>query len=448
MYSDERTKQLETRIAELEKQIENISRDFVSREVHDQISQELLKAQHEAEDANKSKTMFLANMSHEIRTPMNSIIGIYNVLNQTDLSAEQKELLEIINISSANLLTIINDILDLSKIEAGQLKLDYKPFRIYDEIQHVIKLLSIKAKGKRIDLYQKIQSTVPDYIIGDPVRLKQILINLTNNALKFTNEGHVAVSVTAIEKEDFTDPAISRFLPDSYLIPGAITPDTVILKFEVTDTGIGISEEEQKSLFSEFAQFENPLIQQFEGTGLGLSISKNLTLLMNGKIGVISEKGKGSTFWFTLAFKKGDDEALKSIKQSVVTHPLNQKSLKILLVEDNILNQKFALTCLKRAGHEVEIAENGKIAVEKFKQNSFDLILMDIAMPIMDGIEATRIIRSLEKGPKRIKIVAVTAHVMVTDREKCLSSGMDEYLAKPYRPNDLIEILNSLDWGN
>lgn len=401
-----------------------------------ELEQELVKVRREAIEASRSKTMFLANMSHEIRTPMNSIIGIYNVLSQTELSDEQKEFLDIINISSHNLLAIINDILDLSKIEAGQLKLEARPFFLHDEIQQVIKLLSLKARGKGIELYSRIQSAVPVCVVGDANRLKQILINLTNNALKFTNEGQVVVSVERLNH------GVEK--------PGEI----VELRFEVIDTGIGISVEEQESLFNEYAQLENPLIQKYEGTGLGLSISKNLTRLMNGKIGVISEKGHGSIFWFTIEMPIGN-AAEFSVEQLGTPLPIEKKQrpLNILLVEDNLLNQKFAVTSLQRAGHFVEVAENGKIAVDKFKKSNFDLILMDIAMPIMDGIEATRVIRGIErerdqnnqvKSAPDIKIVAVTAHVMVTDREKCLAAGMDEYIAKPYRPQELISIIENL----
>jgi len=456
MDPQKRIEELESRIKELELQIKDLKASASSEE-HESIKKELIHARQIAEDANRSKTMFLANMSHEIRTPMNSIIGIYNVLNQTALNDEQREFLEIINISSQNLLAIINDILDLSKIEAGQVKLEKKPFSIQEEIHKVIKLLSIKAKGKGIDLYSKIQSAVPSCVTGDPARLRQILINLANNAIKFTNEGQVMIAVEVIDPDSKSSRIknISELLPDNYPILSAANHEVIVLRFEVTDTGIGIPVEDQENLFNEFAQLENPLIQKYEGTGLGLSISKNLTRLMNGKIGVISEPGKGSTFWFTLALEKCD-EVLLPPNGSIQNHGNKTiRPLTILLVEDNLLNQKFAMTSLQRAGHKVEVAENGRIAVEKFKTRPYDLILMDIAMPIMDGIEATRIIRSIENekrnqnnalSAKAIKIVAITAHVMMTDREKCLAAGMDDYLAKPYRPQELLAIIENFVW--
>lgn len=446
---------LENRIKELESQIREFA-GSVSNQEHESVKKELIQAKLTAEEANKSKTMFLANMSHEIRTPMNSIIGIYNVLNQTKLTEEQREFLEIINISSHNLLSIINDILDLSKIEAGQLKLERKPFSIQEEIHQVIKLLSVKARGKGISLYSKIQSTVPSCTLGDPARIRQILINLANNALKFTNEGQVFISVETIEMlPSDTHPDARAHIPDNYLGLANLEPETLIVKFDVTDTGIGISPDDQQNLFHEFAQLENPLIQKFEGTGLGLSISKHLTHIMNGKIGVKSEKDKGSTFWFSLALERCNEELLILDRQDAVMKKKKIPSLTVLLVEDNLLNQKFAMTSLQRAGHIVELAENGKIAFEKFKSSHIDLILMDIAMPIMNGIEATRLIREWEKqntpaNPsqpfKTVKIVAITAHVMVTDREKCLAAGMDDYLAKPYRPQELISIIEGFDW--
>ncbi len=438
---ENRIKELETRVRELE------ANSIVTLK-------ELEKAKKQAYDADRTKTIFLANMSHEIRTPMNSIVGIYNILDQTDLSPEQRELLEVINISSHNLLAIINDILDFSRIKAGQLKLDNKPFLLHEEIHQVIKMLSLRAKGKGIELSYRIQSSVPECIVGDPVRLHQILVNLTSNALKFTLEGSVVVSVELLDPIRLDDLIMAGYLPDTIVETRNIPLNHVLLKFEVSDTGVGISDEDQESLFQEYAQLDNPLIKQFEGTGLGLSISKNLVDMMNGKIGVISKKSSGSTFWFTILYETGNIEAYKNKLIKEDKKIKKSRPLTILLVEDNILNQKFAATTLVRSGHKVEIAENGKVAFEKFREHHYDLIIMDIAMPIMDGIESTRVIRNYEKEMREkdpsytyppIKIIAVTAHVMMTDREKCLASGMDEYLAKPYRPKELTDVIDSLE---
>ncbi|MBN1198982.1 MAG: response regulator [Bacteroidales bacterium] len=420
-----------------------------------ELEHEVILARKESNDANRKKTMFLANMSHEIRTPMNSILGIYDLLKETDLTQEQREYLEIIHIASQNLLIIINDILDLSKIEAGELHLETKPFNLHEEIGQVIKLLSLKAKGKGIELSSRIDSATPVCVIGDSVRLKQILINLANNALKFTNQGMVQVSVEPLDpsSDDFEEKKL--FVPQ-WIDPGQLLPDQRILKFDVIDTGIGISERDQETLFTEFAQLENPLVRRFEGTGLGLSISNHLTTLLKGKMGVISTTGKGSDFWFSLLVKTGDVFLLNQTETKALTDEKNRRPLDVLLVEDNLLNQKFAMITLKREGHHVEVAVNGEIAIEKFQKKHYDLILMDIAMPVMDGMKATRAIREIEhekrkqlqgKNPESfvpVKIVAITAHIMIADKEKCLNAGMNGFLSKPYRPNDLLDIIREL----
>ncbi|TSA24512.1 MAG: response regulator [Bacteroidetes bacterium] len=432
--------ELTSRIRELERQVSLLE-------------EELLDARQESLDANRKKTMFLANMSHEIRTPMNSILGIYGLLQQTSLSDEQREFLEIIHIASQNLLIIINDILDLSKIEAGQLKLESQPYSLREEIQQVIKLLSLKAKGKGIELCSRIDATVPSCVIGDPVRLKQILINLANNAIKYTNEGEVQIAIDVIDPKFPDFGQLKEFIPE-WINLDELKSEERILKFDVIDTGVGISEEDQETLFYEFAQLENPLVRQFEGTGLGLSISRNLTRLMKGKMGVISKQGEGSTFWFTLLVEAGNEAQLQKVRETLTPRSSESKKLKVLLVEDNLLNQKFAMTTMRREGHQVDLAENGKIALEKFRETHYDLILMDIAMPVMDGMEASRMIRriELEKLKKMtrqeaeafspVKIIAITAHIMMADKEKCILAGMDDFLAKPYRPNDLLQLVD------
>jgi signal transduction histidine kinase/ActR/RegA family two-component response regulator len=452
--SDARIIEAEARIKELEEKLRDLTSNTVDKHNYDLLLKELEKAKVEAFDAVRTKTIFLANMSHEIRTPMNSIIGIYNILDQTRLSPEQRELLEVINISSHNLLAIINDILDFSRIKAGQLKVEYKPFILNEEIHLVIKMLSLKAKGKGLDLSSRIESAVPECLVGDAVRLNQILVNLTNNALKYTLEGSVIVSVEKVETNKHATGYHPELIPESLKHLKTLPPNKVLIKFEVKDTGVGISEEEQVNLFQEYCQVENPLIKQYEGTGLGLSISKNLIEMMNGRIGVISEIEKGSTFWFTILFEIGDINDLRNKIKKDHKKVKKSRPLDILLVEDNILNQKFAATTLERVGHRVEIAENGKVAFDKYRENHYDLIIMDIAMPIMDGLEATQAIRKYEKeldekNPSEarpaVRIIAVTAYVIMTDREKCLKSGMDEYLAKPYRPKELTEIIDQLE---
>jgi len=286
--------------------------DLLKLKIRD-LEHEVDLARKESDDANRKKTMFLANMSHEIRTPMNSILGIYDLLKETDLSADQREYLEIIHIASQNLLIIINDILDLSKIEAGELHLEIKPFDLREEIRQVIKLLSLKARGKGIELSSRIDATIPECVVTDSVRLRQILINLANNALKFTNKGTVQIAVETL------NPALDDFRYKKAFIPDWIDPDHLpqghqILKFDVVDTGIGISESDQETLFNEFAQFENPLVRRFEGSGLGLSISHHLTHLMKGKMGVTSKVGEGSDFWFSLLVKR-EKKALPDVEE-------------------------------------------------------------------------------------------------------------------------------------
>ncbi|MBL7137197.1 MAG: response regulator [Bacteroidales bacterium] len=442
--------ELESRIRELESRV----RELESR-IREQTN-ELTQAKIESHNANQKKTMFLANMSHEIRTPMNSILGIYNLLKQTNLNEEQQEFLEIIHIASQNLLIIINDILDLSKIEAGELQLEKKPYSLHEEIQQVIKLLSLKARGKGIDLYSRIDAGIPVCLIGDAIRLKQIMINLANNAIKFTNEGEVQIAIETIDPKSPEFENQKEFIPE-WINPDKLNPKQQILKFEVIDTGIGISDEDQETLFYEFAQLENPLVRRFEGSGLGLSISRNLTRLMKGKMGVVSQEGKGSVFWFTLLVEAGDEALLKKEQEEIAALPGKTRKLDVLLVEDNLLNQKFAMTTMTREGHRVDLAENGKIALDKFRNNHYDLILMDIAMPVMDGMEASRMIREIEQKKLKsmskkeaeafapVKIVAITAHIMMTDKKQCLNVGMNDFLAKPYRPNDLLKIIEKLE---
>lgn len=411
----------------MDKKEESLKKEIAELKKHINVLEKELKEYQERSDtSNQLKSMFLANISHEIRTPMNGIIGMYNVLKQTNLTDEQQEFLDIINLSGNNLLTIIDDILDLSKIEAGQLVLEENKFNLKNEVNAVLDLLEIKAKGKGIKLYASFENQIPNAYIGDQARLKQILINLTNNAIKYTKEGSVTIKIeTENIEEDYCD-----------------------MKFSVVDTGIGISKQGQEKLFQAFSQIDSTTTRKYGGTGLGLAIAKNLTSLMNGDIGVESEEGKGSTFWFTATLKRNKESSELIQKDEAPVKEKEVNPLTILLVEDNLLNQKFAMATLRKEGHRIEIAENGKVALDMYKNKKYDLILMDIQMPVMDGIEATKEIRKIEMSKNikdQTKIIAITAYVMERDRSMCLGAGMNEYLAKPFKPNDLIGLIDSLE---
>ncbi len=370
-------------------------------------------------EASKYKSLFLANMSHEIRTPLNGIIGMSEILKETKLTTKQADYLDIINISGNNLLSIINDILDYSKIEANQLELEYITLNIYKEIEDVVKLLGIKAKSKKLELSYNIHPDVPKFFKGDPLRIKQILINFCNNSIKFTAKGFVHINVVLLKK----------------------TTKYVEVKFEVQDTGIGISKENQKKLFKEFSQVDASTTRKFGGTGLGLSISQKLSVLMNGKVGINSELGKGSIFWFAGKFE------ITNLVENCETKSIieiSTKKLNILLVEDNKINQKVAAHTIIKYGHTVDFANDGLEAVDLFNKNKYDIIFMDIQMPNMNGYEATQEIRKIEITNKlnKTKIIAMTANALKGEKEKCISIGMDDYLSKPFKQEALLQILD------
>lgn len=399
--------------------IQGIIRDITERK---KFEAELIKAKEIAESATKSKSRFLANMSHEIRTPMNGIIGMANILKTSKLDHDQQEHLNLISISANNLLAIINDILDLSKIESDQLTFENIDFDLIENINDIIKILQIKTNEKNIDLNISYTDNTPQYIKGDPIRLNQIILNLVNNAIKFTDKGSVNVFVSKIYENN----------------------NKIKLMFKIIDTGIGISDAGQKKLFKEFSQVYSYTTRKHGGTGLGLAISKKLSEKMNGEIGVESELGKGSTFWFTVEVGIGNSPDKIENEISELNNIKSNKSLRILIAEDNLINQKVARMTLEKLGHFIDIAENGEIAVEKYLANEYDLILMDVQMPIMNGIDATRQIRKIEEAinkTKGIKIVAMTANVMKEDKEEYLASGMDDYVSKPFKINELISIL-------
>lgn len=399
-------------------EVEGVARDITELM---KSAEELKKAKNEAEHSLKIKEQFLANMSHEIRTPMNGIIGMIDVLNETPLEKNQKDYVQTIKKSSETLLTILNDILDLSKIEAGKMELVYKPFEISETLSNLVALFNQKALEKHNQLIFDIDTKTPSCIEGDQIRLLQILSNLTSNAIKFTRDGVVRVKVTSVP----------------------LASNEHLVKFEIIDSGIGISEENQKKLFSSFQQLDISTKKSFGGTGLGLVISKELCRQMGGEIGLISNPNEGSNFWFTIKAKqaiKADVTASEYAENEIsFNNYFKNYSPKILLVDDNAVNRKVASEILKKANCIVESADSGQKAIDIFTQNqAFDVILMDIQMPEMDGIETTQILKE-KFGSQLPKVVAMTAYSMQHDRENFISKGMDDYISKPIRANLLIK---------
>jgi hypothetical protein len=381
-------------------------------------------ARHKAEESDRAKSLFLANMSHEIRTPLNAIMGLTDLLLTSDADPTQKKYLNAVKTSSDRLLSVICDILDFSKIEAGKLELIAIPFNLHETLDSVLQILTLKAQEKNLVLQRTISSTVPPMLVGDPNRLVQIIINLVTNGIKFTNAGSVTIHVN---REKMTEDG------------------KVMLKFSVIDTGIGISPENQKLIFRAFSQVEPSHIRRFGGTGLGLSISSELATLMGGSIGVSSTQGKGSTFWFTACFGLSDSNSLHDGpgENGQLTSLLgnNQdalRNIRVLLAEDEMISSMMAKEMLERKGMIVATVHNGEQAVAAFSGGTFDIILMDVQMPEIDGFKATGMIRTLERETgNHIPIIALTAHAMKDYRNKCLESGMDDYITKPIQLNEL-----------
>lgn len=378
---------------------------------------ELIRAKELAEKAVVIKEQFLANMSHEIRTPMNGIIGFARILESTNLDDNQKQSVEAIKKAGQNLMYIINDILDFSKIEADKMTLEEVDFSLSRTVNSVIELLFQNASEKKIKLLCDIDPKINDNLIGDPTKLIQILLNLVGNALKFTEKGFVELIVSEIEE----------------------TETETLLKFVIVDTGIGIPTDKIDSVFESFNQASNETTRRYGGTGLGLTITKKLVELQGGKIKVESTVSEGSEFSFSLKYKKVQKGMLidTHVNSSTIDSDF-LKDIKILLVEDNELNQLLAVKVFEKWNKKIDIVDNGKLAIEKITNNTYDIILMDIQMPEMDGLELTSYIRENMGEKSVIPIIALTAHATVDEEQKCLDSGMNDYLSKPYDFNVLL----------
>jgi CheY-like chemotaxis protein len=379
------------------------------------VEEEMERSRVLAEESAKAKDDFVANMSHELRTPLGAILGFADLLHKTELNAAQKEYLEAIHTSGKSLLSIINDILDLSKLDAGKFMIESVPFSI-PELMHSLQVMfATKAAGKDLRLSCSVDLSINHPVLGDPMRLTQVLVNLIGNAIKFTDAGGIYVNCI-IEKED---------------------KEQLVACFSVRDTGIGIAEDKIDTIFDRFTQADTHITRKYGGTGLGLAITRQLIELQGGSISVLSKAGAGTEFRFIIPYHKTKENPVTTAIAPSSGERLFGDFHKILVVEDNLINQKLTTTILGNSGFETTIAKNGKKAVELLKENEYDLILMDIQMPLMDGYRATQVIRDeLHIGTP---IIAMTAHALAGEREKCLQAGMNDYLAKPFKEQDLLD---------
>lgn len=404
---------------------------IAARKAADKHVHVLQQAQQDAEQANQAKSDFLATMSHEMRTPLNGVIGLNGLLLDTKLDPEQRRLLELARVSSEILLHLINDILDYSKIDAGRLELEPVDFDVRQVCQESMDLLLDRISKKALATRREIAPDIPITIRGDASRLRQILVNLLGNAVKFTEQGSIQLTCCLMTANDHSS------TPDNTLSP-------YWLRFEVIDTGLGMDTHTQQKLFQPFTQADSSTTRKYGGTGLGLSISRRLAELMGGRIGVHSELGVGSTFWLELPFNQALSNQTSSehlAEEPTSLEPALAANYRILIAEDNPINQVVAIGMLKRLGYRADVVGNGKEAVETLRHLPYDLVFMDCHMPVMDGFEASQMIRAKENGQRHITIIAMTASALAGDRERCLEAGMDDYLPKPFRSSELASVL-------